>query len=287
VLFHGLGHRRQAFEAVRDQLARQRELIIADLPGHGQSPPLRTDHGSAVQALIDDVTGFLDELGLAKPHIAGCSLGGRIALELAARGRAATVTAISPAGFWTRHLELRYIQAVFWAMHTGGTILRPLGPALARRTAGRALLYALMVNRPSQVSPEQALGDMIGFVAAKSAMRAILIEASPFTASVPSQVPVTIGWGTRDRLLPPRQARVAAARLPHARIVLLPGCGHTPMTDDPQLVADVLLSGSAAPGGARLVHVIEGDASPNGRVDLLRERRDEVTGQLSLPFDGT
>ena len=85
---------------------------------------------------------------------------------------------------------------------------------------------------------------MTAFLEAKSIMRAILDEASLFTAHIPRQVPVTIGWGTRDLLLPPRQAVIAWARLPQARIVPLPGCGHVPMTDNPELVAEVLLTGS-------------------------------------------
>jgi pimeloyl-ACP methyl ester carboxylesterase len=58
-------------------------------------------------------------------------------------------------------------------------------------------------------------------------------------------VPVTIGWGTRDRLLIPRQAERARAMLPRARHVPLPGCGHIPMSDDPDGVAALLLAGSA------------------------------------------
>jgi pimeloyl-ACP methyl ester carboxylesterase len=62
---------------------------------------------------------------------------------------------------------------------------------------------------------------------------------------------VLVAWGTRDRLLPPRQVLAAKAKLPGARIRPLPGCGHVPMTDDPALVADVLLhgSGGAPPAG--------------------------------------
>ena len=56
-----------------------------------------------------------------------------------------------------------------------------------------------------------------------------------------------IAWGTHDRLLPPGHADVAPKRLPRARFVLLPGCGHVPMTDDPPLVARVLLEGSTVP----------------------------------------
>ncbi len=57
-------------------------------------------------------------------------------------------------------------------------------------------------------------------------------------------MPVTIAWGTRDRLLPQRQVLLAKARLPDALLAPLPGCGHVPMTDDPALVADILLRGS-------------------------------------------
>ncbi len=58
-------------------------------------------------------------------------------------------------------------------------------------------------------------------------------------------VPVTISWGERDRVLAPRQLWRAAAAIPQARIVPLPGCGHLPTYDDPELVSRVLLEASA------------------------------------------
>jgi pimeloyl-ACP methyl ester carboxylesterase len=247
VLLHGLGHRWQAWGAVAKLLAPFRDVVAVDLPGHGQSPPLRARGEPAVRVLLREVVGLLDDLGLARPHIGGSSLGGRLALEAAVRGRAASVTALSPAGFWTTGRELAYVRGVFWAMYSAGTALSPLGPRLAASTAGRAVLYAAIVARPSQVSAEQATGDMAAFMRAKPAMRAILAEAFPFAGRVPAEVPVTVGWGTRDLLLPPRQALVAGARLPAAQVVWLPGCGHVPMTDDPDLVADVLLAGSRQP----------------------------------------
>jgi len=103
------------------------------------------------------------------------------------------------------------------------------------------------VHRPSRMSPEQALGDMRAFMAASPALNAILAEASPFEGQIPAEVPVTIAWGSHDRLLPRRQALVARDRLPQARFVRLAGCGHTPMTDDPALVAGILLRGSSRP----------------------------------------
>jgi pimeloyl-ACP methyl ester carboxylesterase len=115
---------------------------------------------------------------------------------------------------------------------------------LSRSTAGRALLYGAIVSRPSRISPEQALSDAAAFATAKAALDLVLTGMVNFTGSVPADVPVTIGWGTRDHLLFPSQARVAKTQLPDARMVWLPRCGHVPMTDDPVLVADVLLHGS-------------------------------------------
>jgi pimeloyl-ACP methyl ester carboxylesterase len=247
VLLHGIGHRRQAWDAVLDRLTPHRDVIAVDLPGHGESPPLDTAGRPAIGALAEDLTGFLDQLGLDRPHVAGNSLGGRLALEAGALGRAASVTALSPAGFWRSERELGYAKTVFRTMETLGARLEPVAPRLAGRTAGRAVLYATVVHRPSRMSPEQALGDMRAFKAASPALNAILAEASPFEGEIPAGVPVTIAWGSHDRLLPRRQALVARARLPQARFVRLAGCGHAPMTDDPALVAGILLRGSSRP----------------------------------------
>ena len=253
VLLHGVGHRRQAWKPVLDVLTPHREVVLVDLPGHGESPPLLTNGRPALQVLLDELTGLFDQLGLDRPHVAGNSLGGRLALEAGVAGRAATVTALSPAGFWRSDSEMIYGRLVFGLMQWFGARALRLAPVLSQSTAGRSLLYATIVSKPSRMTPEQAVGDMEAFVAAREALELILADMTRFTARVPAGVPVTIGWGTSDRLLPFRQSRAAKARVPQARLVRLPGCGHVPMTDDPALVADVLLRGSevssAAPAG--------------------------------------
>ncbi len=93
VLVHGVTHRRQAWYPVLDQLAEQREVILVDLPGHGQSPPFVLDGLSVVEALRRDFRLFLAEQELDRPHVAGNSLGGRVALEAGASGDARSVTA--------------------------------------------------------------------------------------------------------------------------------------------------------------------------------------------------
>lgn len=244
VLLHGVGHRRQAWYPVLDRLTPHRQVILVDLPGHGESPPLLTNGQPVVDAMLAKVLAFLAELDLHRPHIAGNSLGGRLALEAGAAGKVATVTALSPAGFWRSAGEARYARAVFKVMQVAGETLLPIAPAVARSRAGRALTYSAIVSRPGQLSPEQAAGDMAAFVAAKDALNVVLAGLPPFASHLPSGLPVTIAWGTRDRLLPLRQILKAKAWLPDARLLRLPGCGHVPMTDDPALVAKVLLGGS-------------------------------------------
>src|SRR5262250_515707 len=244
VLLHGVGHRRQAWGAVLDRLTPHRDVIVADLPGHGESPPLEKGK-PAPEAMLAAVTALLDDLGLERPHVAGNSLGGRLALEAAVAGRAASVTALSPAGFWRSDRDARYARAIFRVMEALGSILQPLATTLSRSTAGRALVYSAVVSRPSRMSAEQARGDMAAFLAARPALDLVLAQMTQFSGSVPADIPVTIAWGTKDRLLPPRQVLVAKAALPQARFLPLRGCGHVPMTDDPALVADVLLQGSS------------------------------------------
>src|SRR4051794_16928831 len=84
LLVHGLGSRWQVWEPLFDRLATRYELWSIDLPGFGASEPLSNGAPTTIQALTDAVEQFAADHGLDRPHIAGNSLGGGIALELAA-----------------------------------------------------------------------------------------------------------------------------------------------------------------------------------------------------------
>jgi pimeloyl-ACP methyl ester carboxylesterase len=146
--------------------------------------------------------------------------------------------------------QFSYTKAIFKIMEVTGRALQGPAPRLARYRAGRALMFAAVVSRPSRLSPEQAAGDALAFTAARAAVNVIIDTPLWFTEVIPDQVPVTIAWGTKDRLLRPSQAVVAQRQLPQARFLSLPGCGHVPMTDDPALVAQILLEGSTLPATA-------------------------------------
>jgi pimeloyl-ACP methyl ester carboxylesterase len=245
LLMHGIGHRWQAWEPVIDLLAEERDVIAVDLPGFGASPPLPPGMPYDLDTVVTVMTEFLDRLGLERPHLAGNSLGGLFALEAADRGLARSVTALSPAGFFTP-LELKYAAAVLRASRLGAGVPASMIRWLARSPKRRNLMFGLIYGRPDRMDIETLVADAAamrgapGFSPTLRARRGIAFNGAL------RDVPATIAWGTRDKLLRTGQAVRAQQSLPHVKFVWLRDCGHVPMADDPKLVAKVLLEGSSA-----------------------------------------
>ncbi|MGW6833951.1 alpha/beta fold hydrolase [Streptomyces sp. NPDC054949] len=254
LLLHGIGHHLQAWQPVIDILAAEHEVIAVDLPGFGASDPLPADVPYDLSTVAPALGALCAALGVERPHVAGNSLGGLLALEMARTHLVQSVTALSPAGFWSQS-ERRYAFAALRSMRVGARALPlPTLERLSRSGAGRAALTGTIYARPARRSPEAvvaetlALRDATGFEKTLAAGGSVL-----FTDDVPG-LPVTIAWGGSDRLLLRRQGVRAKRVIPAARLVRLPGCGHVPMNDDPALVSRVILdtarrasSGTAGP----------------------------------------
>jgi pimeloyl-ACP methyl ester carboxylesterase len=245
VLVHGVTHRRQAWYPVLDELAEQREVILVDLPGHGQSPPFVTDGLPVKDALRRDFKAFLAQADLDRPHVAGNSLGGLVALTAGAEGDARSVTALSPAGFWRDEAEFAYTRRFFIGLLHLADRLGPNVERAARTRAVRQVVYSTLMAHPSRVPADHVLGDVRAFMYARPTLRTLLGAAEPFTDKIPVDVPVTIAWSGRDLVLPRWQAETAKERIPHGEHIILRGVGHVPMFDHPRLIAKVLLEGSA------------------------------------------
>ncbi|MEV0013596.1 alpha/beta fold hydrolase [Streptomyces tendae] len=246
LLLHGIGHHRQAWDPVVDILATERDVVAVDLPGFGQSSALPHGLPHDLPTTNAVLGAFCAALGLDRPHVAGNSLGGLLALGLGRENLVRSVTALSPAGFWTQ-AERRYAFGVLMGMRrTARCLPLPLVERLSRTAVGRTALTSTIYARPGRRSAEAVVAETLalahaeGFYETLRAGRSVL-----FTDDVPG-VPVTVAWGDRDRLLLPRQGIRAKRAIPRARLVRLPGCGHVPMNDDPALVARVLLDGSRA-----------------------------------------
>lgn len=99
VLLHGIGHHRQAWDPVLRILASERDVIAVGLPGFGDSPSLPAGLSYGVRTVVPVLASFFDALGLVRPHVAGNSLGGLLALELGREKSVRSVYTFSPAGF--------------------------------------------------------------------------------------------------------------------------------------------------------------------------------------------
>jgi pimeloyl-ACP methyl ester carboxylesterase len=252
VLLHGVGHHWQAWEPVIERLVDEFDVIACDSPGFGRSAALPASIEPTILAYVDAFEWFFAELGLERPHVAGNSMGGAIALELA-RGRSIrSVTAFSPAGFWTP-AELRFCQLSLRLSAQMPTALRPAVEALARTRRGRIALFSQTFGYPARLPAEEAVATLRDAWAAP-AFGPALDAFRSYRFGSPQQLrntPTTIAWGKRDYLLPYRlQAPRARKLLPWATHVTL-GAGHVPFYDDPAAVAAVIRTQARAAAGDR------------------------------------
>lgn len=238
VLIHGIGHRRQAWQPVFDTLAERYDVIAVDLAGFGESP--RYDRGIPynMDNACLDLAGNFAAWGIENPHVVGNSLGGAIALELGARGQAASVTALSPAGFFTRFGILRAL-AVLGLLRIASQAPDVVIRLLCRSDRGRRLLGTVLYAHPERQTYASALGDALALKRCRG-FEGVARAGLGYSFALPVAVPTTIAWGTRDVILPIGQAEVARRRLPGARHVPLEGAGHVPMIDAPDLIVELV-----------------------------------------------
>jgi pimeloyl-ACP methyl ester carboxylesterase len=246
LLIHGIGSRWQMWEPVIGTLAAQHEVIAIDLPGFGDSPMPAPGTAPGLDSLTSLVQAFVERIGVGRPHVAGNSLGGLIALELAKRGQARSAAALSPAGFASRP-EMTVARASLWASVRVARRLAPRADRLMTPRAARWLALSLFMAHPDRITAADAGASLRALAAAPWFDETLpSLRAMEFSGGETIPVPVTVAWGSRDRLLLPRQARRAGRVIPRARLISLRGCGHVPTYDDPEQVAQVMLDAAAA-----------------------------------------
>jgi pimeloyl-ACP methyl ester carboxylesterase len=250
VLLHPLGMAPQAWDRVRPLLEPHYEIVALATLGHRGGAAV-SRRPVKVGDLVDNAERMLDERGLQVPHIAGNSLGGWMAIELARRGRARTVCALSPAGSWTagtaeQEIGVRKIRRAIRMAQLGRALPMPL---LLRLAGVRRLVLrdvALHGDRLTAAQAVQGTRDLLDCVVADD----ILSTDEEICPLDPLPCPITLAWASDDALLPAGvNGAVARARLPRARFVVLAGVGHVPMIDDPDSVARTILHTTGRPTG--------------------------------------
>jgi pimeloyl-ACP methyl ester carboxylesterase len=255
VLFHGVMGSERMWQDVAPLLAIDHEVIAPTALGHlGGPPPLRRP--VRYSDVVDAAERQMDELSLDRAHLVGNSMGGWMALDLARRGRALSVCAISPAGMWPsvrsgsrpRAKQLRQGLRM-------GRLTRSALPILFRSRRVRRFGLRTVSANGAAVPVSQALqltDDMLGCRIAED----MLATDEHFALLDPVPCPITIAWCELDPLFPEREFGARAReRVPGARYRVIGNVGHVPMLDDPQLVAAViresLLAAATPPAPSR------------------------------------
>jgi pyruvate dehydrogenase E2 component (dihydrolipoamide acetyltransferase) len=233
LLVHGYGGDRNSWLFLQEPLAARYRVYALDLPGHGTSakdvgagPAGPEGPAGALSVLAGAVTGVLDALGAERAHLVGHSMGGAVALAVAARdpGRIASLTLIAPSGFGSE------INAGYLRGFADAQTRRELKPVVGQLFADEQLVTRQLVEdllaykRLDGV--DEALYALVDTLLDGDVQRA---DSAALMAAIGDAVPVTVVWGGADRIIPAAQAESVAGAVRH----LIDGAGHMPHMERP------------------------------------------------------
>ena len=240
VLLHGLGESHVGWSPVVEKLSEHYDVIALDLPGFGASPALGAGVAPNAANLAAAIENTLDNLGVGEYHVAGYSLGARIAIELAKTSRVRSVIAIAPDGMGT---PLERVQG-FIALVAGRGVAKTLAPAaelLSLTPAGRSVFFAGSRSLPWQLTRKDAKSLLTGYADAPAydATNWASMFDMPTHLNTIEQ-PTLLLQGTQDPLMGQQIMRYRAS-ISSSELHWLPGLNHVPISDDPKAVAKHML----------------------------------------------
>jgi len=241
MLLHGTNSSRSIWKPLLPHFFDKREVFSIDLPAHGQSPP------SSFTPLdwAKEVAMLLDHLGLERVAVVGHSSGGWTGLELAKLGRASGVLALTPAGLWKKRSPpiTDAILLVNWRLGQilgESAVTKPLHTRMGRRMSLRQISA-----QPAGVPAEDAVTMVKTVLASKhfpehfrQTRRLRFLDGQ----QIPSDIPVHVVWGDKDRIARARTSRHTDQLPKHTTVETWPNCGHMLMWDAPQQVIDAALA---------------------------------------------
>jgi pimeloyl-ACP methyl ester carboxylesterase len=246
VLIHGLGATKASWLPVVPHLATHHRVVALDLPGFGASakPIARYDAKWFAQRVV----GALDELGIERTFVAGNSMGGRIAMELAMTHpeRVDAIACMCPAAAFSRRPALGLVR-----------FLRPEAGIVATRLPRARILTQLrqLFADPTCVEDswyEAAVDDFLSVwksprarIAFFAALRNIYLDEPDgdegfWTRLSRVQAPAMFVYGKRDVLITHHFGKKVQRALPRAKVVVWNDCGHVPQIECPERTADLL-----------------------------------------------
>jgi pimeloyl-ACP methyl ester carboxylesterase len=251
VLLHGLSGSWHVWRPLLSIIERQHRVFVPTLPGHPGGASWPAGQEANLNAIVDMLADDLAQRKIDRPHIAGNSLGGLLALELARRGIASSVTAISPAGAWRNDRDYLAVARPFRIAHALMPLMIVAARPLLRFSGVRRALNAQAMVHGDRVPADEVLRAMQS-MAGTTILPQLLTSMQrdgPIKPLAVQGIPVTIAWCEFDRVIPfdtygaPMLEKVSGAQ---AEIVKR--AGHVPMYDEPQQVAGMILATASKAG---------------------------------------
>ena len=241
MLLHGFTGTWRVWLPVGPQLASRFDVFAPTLGGHCGADPWRDGVEPTVAALADTVEAELDGAGIDTAHVAGNSLGGWLALELAKRGRARSVVGLAPGGGWRKgdEKEERRLTGFFRRTHKLTSLAYPRARSLVSRPRLRKLMFRDVMVHGERIPPGEAAHMMQGVLECSIFFEFLeaVIRDGPAVDLDRISCPVLIAWPEKDTIFPVERYADSFSTVPGVEVVRLAGCGHVPMWDDPDLVA--------------------------------------------------
>ena len=232
VLLHGFGGDLDNWLFNLGPLSAVADVVALDLPGHGQSAV--TLPAPSVDALAGFVSAFLDGLGVGRVHLVGHSLGAAVAAQLALDQpqRVAGLVLVAPAGFGPE-INMDYIDGF-----VGAAGKKDLKVVLAQLFADESLVTRSLIDGVLRYKRLDGVGDLLATLAA-GVFPDGRQSAQPGRRLDPGRLPVTVVWGSDDRVIPVAHADAVPDG---ATVVVLEKAGHMVQMERAGEVNELLLA---------------------------------------------
>jgi pimeloyl-ACP methyl ester carboxylesterase len=236
VFIHGMGSAATAWKPIIKSLTNHFKSITIDLPGHGNST-FQSNQPMDPQSLAKLVHQNVIDLGVDNYHLVGNSLGGWIALEMAAKysQNVKSVVGLAPAGLWLTPFTSRYPEEVALRVVAGG--VKKLAPSLLNYSWAKQIGFETVSPKWRELDYEicldatNAMAKSQGYFPAWDALL-----GKRFDKKISDDIPVTIIFGDSDRTLPEKTCQEQSLAPTHAKWIVLPNTGHAPMWDSVEAV---------------------------------------------------
>ena len=239
LLLHPFASTWRTWRPVADLLHRELDVFAPTLPGHWGGPAIKGR--LTPDAIVDGVERLLDAQGWESAHVAGNSLGGAIAIELARRGRARTVTAVAPAGGWKPRTWSEWRVGLFFLTRYPVLVaVRPIAEALMHLpTLRKIALFDACANGDRVHASDAAhfVHAAVGCEINPALLWSVLRDGFSFPLDGVN-CPVQLLLCEQDRVIPPaRYGRRFVEEIPNVAAETLPDVGHVPMVEAPEVIA--------------------------------------------------